>query len=110
MSETPPATITIDGVTLSLMIERKRVKNINARLRGTTLAVSAPLHTPQATLDQVIPDLARRLEQQPGDALSAALIEQIYDSALLLEGLHPNPASMVERIQKLMEAAARGGA
>ncbi len=61
MSETPPATIMIDGVTLSLMIERKRVKNINARLRGTTLAVSAPLHTPQATLDQVIPDLARRL-------------------------------------------------
>ncbi len=58
----------------------------------------------------LIADLARRLEQQPGDALNAALIEQIYDSALLLEGLHPNPASMVERIQKLMEAAARGGA
>src|SRR6185503_6982369 len=29
--------------------------------RETTLAISAPLNTPQTTLDQVIPDLARRL-------------------------------------------------
>jgi predicted metal-dependent hydrolase len=57
----PPQTITIDGVTLTLLVERKRVKNINARLRETTLSVSAPFNTPQATLDQVIPDLARRL-------------------------------------------------
>ncbi len=27
--------------------------------------------------------------------------------ALLLEGLHPNPAAMVGRLQALMEAAAR---
>lgn len=61
MSESQPTTIAIDGVTLTLLVERKRVKHINARLRGNTLAVSAPLHTPQATLDQVVPDLARRL-------------------------------------------------
>jgi hypothetical protein len=61
MPSTNPQTITVDGVTLTLLIERKRVKNINARLHETTLSVSAPLHTPQATLDQVIPDLARRL-------------------------------------------------
>ncbi|HRC77720.1 MAG TPA: M48 family peptidase, partial [Kouleothrix sp.] len=61
MSNTKPQMITVDGVTLTLQIERKRVKNINARLRGEVLAVSAPLNTPQATLDQVIPDLARRL-------------------------------------------------
>lgn len=54
-------TITVNGVTLTLLIERKRVKNINARLRDTTLSVSAPLNAPQAMLDQVIPDLARRL-------------------------------------------------
>jgi predicted metal-dependent hydrolase len=54
-------TIVVDGVTLTLLVERKRVKNINARLRDTTLSVSAPLNTPQATLDQAIPDLARRL-------------------------------------------------
>src|SRR5262245_52613504 len=56
-----PQTITIDGVTLTLVVERKRVKNINARLRETTLSVSAPLNTSQSTLDKVIPDLARRL-------------------------------------------------
>ncbi len=54
-------TITIDGVTLTLIVERKRVKNINARLRDTTLLISAPLSAPQATLDRAIPDLARRL-------------------------------------------------
>jgi predicted metal-dependent hydrolase len=54
-------TITIDGVTLTLIVERKRVKNINARLRDTTLMISAPLNAPQATLDRAIPDLARRL-------------------------------------------------
>jgi molecular chaperone HtpG len=31
----------------------------------------------------------------------------LYDNALLLEGLHPNPAAMVGRLQSLMEAAAR---
>ena len=61
MPSTNPQTITVDGVTLTLLIERKRVKNINARLHESTLSISAPLHTPQATLDQVIPDLARRL-------------------------------------------------
>jgi predicted metal-dependent hydrolase len=58
---TQPQTITVDGVTLTLVVERKRVKNINARLRETTLSVSAPLSMPQSTLDKVIPDLARRL-------------------------------------------------
>src|SRR6266508_1252383 len=56
---------------------------------------------------QLIADLARMIEERPGDPLIASLVEQIYESALLLEGLHPNPANMVERIQKLMEAAAR---
>jgi predicted metal-dependent hydrolase len=61
MSDAKPQTITVDGMTLTLLVERKRVKNINARLSGSTLSVSAPLNTPQATLDKVIPDLARRL-------------------------------------------------
>jgi molecular chaperone HtpG len=32
-------------------------------------------------------------------------IQQLYENGLLLEGLHPNPAEMVGRIQALMEAA-----
>ena len=33
-------------------------------------------------------------------------IEQLYENALLLEGLHPNPAAMVPRLQRLIERAA----
>ncbi len=36
-------------------------------------------------------------------ALQNEIIEQIYDSTLLIEGLHPDPSSMAPRIQKLME-------
>jgi molecular chaperone HtpG len=55
----------------------------------------------------LVVDLARLVEAGAEEPLTAALIEQLYDSALLLEGLHPNPADMVARIQQLMEAAAR---
>ena len=58
---------------------------------------------------QLIANLARLVDERPDDPLAAALVEQIYENALLLEGLHPNPAEMVGRIQALMEAAARGG-
>lgn len=39
------------------------------------------------------------------DERSALIIDQIYENALLIEGLHPDPASMILRIQKLMETA-----
>ncbi len=55
----------------------------------------------------LIRSLAKLHTTRPDDALNAVIIEQIYDSALLLDGLHPNPAQMVPRIQQLMEAAAR---
>ncbi len=41
----------------------------------------------------------------PHAALAPLIVEQLYDSALLLDGLHPNPAQMVPRIQQLMEVA-----
>jgi molecular chaperone HtpG len=43
-----------------------------------------------------------------GDSTLADLcIEQLYADALLIEGLHPDPADMVGRIQSLMEAATK---
>lgn len=51
--------------------------------------------------------LANRLHANANDPIVAAAAEQIYDNALLLEGVHTNPASMVPRIQQLIEAAAR---
>jgi HSP90 family molecular chaperone len=51
--------------------------------------------------------MAAMAQASPDDPLLQAMIEQLYDSGLLLEGLHPNPAAMVGRIQTLIEAAAR---
>ena len=39
------------------------------------------------------------------DERNALVIEQIYEDALLIEGLHPDPASMILRIQKIIESA-----
>ena len=41
--------------------------------------------------------------------LQMLVIEQIYDSALLVEGLHPDPSSMAPRIQQIIEAALNNG-
>jgi len=51
----------VDGVALELRVVRKRVKNINARLRGKTLLVSAPHRVPAGELEETILQLARRL-------------------------------------------------
>ena len=40
-----------------------------------------------------------------GTELRNLIIEQIYESALLVEGLHPDPSSMAPRIQQIIEAA-----
>jgi molecular chaperone HtpG len=46
------------------------------------------------------------LNALPSDAeLSLLIIDQVYENALLIEGLHPDPAGMIDRIQKIIEAA-----
>lgn len=55
----------------------------------------------------LIRDVSARLSANGEDPLIDLLIEQLYESALLVEGIHPNPADMIPRIQQLMEAAAR---
>ena len=42
---------------------------------------------------------------ESGSELQTDIIEQIYDSALLVEGLHPDPSSIAPRVQKIIEAA-----
>ncbi len=49
--------------------------------------------------------LKNLLKQESGSELQTVIIEQIYDSALLVEGLHPDPSSMVARVQQIMDAA-----
>jgi molecular chaperone HtpG len=53
--------------------------------------------------------LKKLLEMDSASELQTLIIEQIYDSALLVEGLHPDPSSMASRVQQIMEAALTSG-
>jgi len=55
----------------------------------------------------LVVNLANRIKAGDSDELVNSVIEQLFESALLVEGLLPNPADMVGRIQKLMEAATK---
>jgi molecular chaperone HtpG len=105
----------------------ERVTDVRAtdRLRNSV----ARLVDPEGTMDQEMQRVYRYLEREyevpkkvlelnprhpilaklntldAEDELGTEVIEQIYDSALLIEGLHPDPASMLPRIQDLMEKA-----
>ena len=53
--------------------------------------------------------LKKLIEMDPASELQTLIIEQIYDSALLVEGLHPDPSSMAPRVQQIIEAALNNG-
>ncbi len=54
----------------------------------------------------LIGNLADLISNKPDSELIDLSIEQLYDSALVQEGLHPNPAEMLPRIQELIRLAA----
>jgi len=53
----------------------------------------------------LIKNLARLVADRPAETIIDLAIEQLYENALLVEGIHPNPADMVGRIQALMVTA-----
>jgi predicted metal-dependent hydrolase len=53
--------LTVDGVNLKAQVVRKRVRNVNVRLVGDELRVSAPHHVSRAELEEIVTGLARRL-------------------------------------------------
>ncbi len=56
-------------------------------------------------LNPAHPILKNLLKDKVDPVLQNLVIEQIFDSALLVEGLHPDPSSMVERVQQIIQAA-----
>jgi molecular chaperone HtpG len=50
------------------------------------------------------------LKLEADSELQTAIIEQIFDSALLVEGIHPDPSSIAPRVQQIIEAALAGKA
>ena len=57
----------------------------------------------------IILNLAHLIDTDPAAAVINLTIEQLYDSALVQEGLHPNPTAMLPRIQQLLELATSNG-
>lgn len=107
MTPSDSDTITVDGVTLALRIERKAVKNINARLRDGVLLVSAPQRVSQQALEQAVPELARRLVRR----MRARQINAEEDAlalAALVAARFPQPPA-VERVQFVTNQEARWG-
>ena len=51
------------------------------------------------------PILQQICDLSEANDLIKTVIEQIFESTLLIEGIHPDPASMIPRIQKLMATA-----
>ena len=49
--------------------------------------------------------LIRNLSQLADGELFSAVVEQLFETALLQEGLHPDPASMASRLMVLLQAA-----
>ncbi len=68
--------------------------------------MNQPLEIPRKVLE-INPrhSLLTGLAALPEDSeIGELMIEQIYEDALLIEGLHPDPAGMIGRIQKIMAA------
>ena len=53
-------------------------------------------------------NLGHMLAARPQDPVIDAAIEQLFETALLQDGLHPDPASMAGRLLMLLEAATGG--
>ncbi|MEA4909976.1 MAG: molecular chaperone HtpG, partial [Anaerolineaceae bacterium] len=80
---------------------------LNTEMQRVYRLLNKDFEVPQKVLE-INPqhELIRKLSALPEEnVLSAAIIEQIYEDALLIEGLHPDPASMIARIQSIMKAA-----
>lgn len=55
----------------------------------------------------LVKSLGERLKTNDKDPLLPVLIEQLFENELLAEGLHPNPAEMIPRLQQLMAEAVK---
>ena len=110
MPETAPQTITVDSTTLALVLERKkRVKNVNARLRGSTLSVSAPAGMPDEKLGPVIHELARKLLLRRAHASRVNEEEDALALAQKVAERFPEPPPSVDGVLFVTTQRARWG-
>lgn len=53
----------------------------------------------------LIHNLSNLIEGSPDNPLITMVVEQVFETALLQEGIHPDPAAMASRLTLLMQAA-----
>ena len=110
--------VTVLGERIVEVRESKVLKNSPVRLLSPQDAEGRDMQRLQRFLDQnyevpkkilevnrhhpLVMNLAHLLEEQPDSELINLSIEQLYESALVQEGLHPNPLQMLPRIEELM--------
>jgi len=81
--------------------------NVNPELQRVYRYLGKDYEIPKKILElnPAHPILKKLINQEEGSELQNIIIEQIYESALLVEGLHPDPSSIAARVQQIMEAA-----
>lgn len=94
LSDSPARLVDPEGTPKQEMQRVMRLLNQDFEVPRKVLEIN-PRHALLARLNALPED----------DPRSSLVIEQIYEDALLIEGLHPDPAGMISRIQKIMEAA-----
>lgn len=118
--------VTVLGERIIEVRESKVLKNSPVRLLSPKEAEGKDMQRLQRYLNQnyevpkkilevnrnhpLIQNLAHLLESQPDSELINLSIEQLYESALVQEGLHPNPLQMLPRIEELMLLASNAAA
>jgi molecular chaperone HtpG len=80
---------------------------LNQELQRVYRILKEDIQTPKKILElnPRHPILVQLSSLPPEAELGHLIIEQIFEDALLIEGLHPDPAGMIERIQKIIQAA-----
>jgi molecular chaperone HtpG len=94
LSESPARLVDPEGV-------------LNQEMQRVYRLLQEDFKTPKKVLElNTTHPILIQLNSVPQDTeLSQMVIDQIYEDALLIEGLLQNPARMIERIQKIMAAA-----
>ena len=106
----------IDGVQASTVLKNHPVRlvatNSNSDQERMRRLIERDTSAPKRKLEvnrahPLIVGLAQRLQANPSDVVAHAIIAQLYDSALMLDGTPSDPAAMVKRLEAIMLAAVK---
>lgn len=97
MTDSPARLVSDDKTPQRNMFRINRLMDRDFELPVKTLELN-PRHP-------LIHNLSAMITGSPSNPLIDAVIEQVFDTALLQDGIHPDPAAMAPRLQMLMQAA-----